>query len=181
MRRRLAVPAVLFLAAASPVAADIDKGLYFGGGVGNAGVEVSDPAFELDDSDNGWKAIVGWRIFKFLAVEANWVDFGTSEESMGGTDVGVSTDGYDVSALGIWTLGDHFELFLKGGYVSWDSETDSSNPSLDSQEDGEDLVYGAGGAVRLGESFQIRAEYERFEIEDTDTVDLASASFTFTF
>jgi len=181
MRKRLAVLAVLFLAAAPAVAANIDTGLYFGGGLGQAGVDVEDPTFDLNDDDSGWKAIVGWRIFKFLAVEANWVDFGTVEDSMGGTDVGVSTTGADLSALGILPLGGHFEIFVKGGYVSWDVEIDSNDVSLDGQEDGNDLFYGAGVAIRLGESFQIRAEYEQFEIEDADSVDFASLSATFTF
>lgn len=181
MRRRLAVLAVLLLAAAPAVAADIDKGFYFGGGVGQTGVEIDNPSFDLDDDDNGWKAIVGWRIFKFLAVEANWVDFGTVADSMGGTDVDVTTDGVDVSALGILPLGGHFELFVKGGFVAWDVEIDSNNVNLDSTDDGEDPFYGAGAAIRLGESFQIRAEYEQFDIEDAETVDLASLSATFTF
>lgn len=190
MRNRLAVPAILaiptvlaalFLAAAPAVAADVDHGLYFGGSITNTSVEVDDPTFSLDDSDNGWKAIVGWRIFNFLAVEANYVDFGTIEDSMGGTDVSVSTDGVDLSALLILTLGKHVDIFARGGYVSWDFNLDSNNPAFDANNDGNDLTYGAGAAFRIGDSFQIRAEYERFEIEDTDSFDMGSVGATFTF
>jgi OmpA-OmpF porin, OOP family len=187
MRNRLAVlvvPAVLamlFLAAAPAVAADVDHGLYIGAGITNTSVEVDDPTFSLDDSDNGYKVILGWRIFNFLAVEANYVDFGTVEDSQGGTDVSASSDGTDLSALLILTLGKHVDIFAKGGYVSWDTEIDSNNVNVDSNNDGNDLLYGLGGAFRIGDSLQIRAEYERFEIENTDSFDLGSVSATFTF
>ena len=181
MLKRLAILAVLLLASAPAVAADIDKGLYFGGGIGNASIDQEDASFDFSGDDTGWKAIVGWRIFKFISVEANWVDFGTAEDSVGGSDFGVTTDGFDVGALGILPLGGHFELFVKGGYMAWDAELDAEDPSLDAQEDGEDPFYGAGVAFRIGESLQIRAEYEQFDIEDADTVDLASVSATFTF
>jgi len=177
----VAVPAVLFVAAAPAVAADVDHGLYFGAGLTNTSVEVDDPTFSLDDSDNGYKAILGWRIFNFLAVEANYVDFGTIEDSSGGTDVALSTDGIDLSALLIITIGKHIDIFGKGGYVSWDYDIDSNDPNFDTNNDGNDLLYGAGAAFRIGTSFQIRAEYERFEIEDTDSFDLGSVSATFTF
>jgi len=71
--------------------------------------------------------------------------------------------------------------YTLAGSGAWDVEIDSNDVSLDGQEDGNDLFYGAGLAIRLGESFQIRAEYEQFEIEDADSVDLASVSATFTF
>jgi hypothetical protein len=183
MRQRLTVPvlAVLLLAATPLVAADVDHGLYFGASVASTSVDVDNPTFDLDDSDNGWKGIVGWRIFNFLAVEANYVDFGTIDDSVGGTDVSLSTDGVDLSALLILTLGSHVDIFAKGGYVSWDFTLDSDDPSFDTNNDGNDLLYGLGAAFRIGDSFQIRAEYERFEIEDTDSFDMASLGATFTF
>ena len=181
MLKRLAILAVLLLAVASPVAAEVDQGLYFGGGLGNASIKQEEDGFDFNADDGGWKAILGWRIFKFIAVEANWVDFGSPEDEVGGIDVGVTADGLDLGALAILPLGGHFEMFVKGGYMAWDAEFDASDPNLDASEDGEDLFYGAGAAFRIGESLQIRVEYEQFEIEDADTVDLASVSATFTF
>jgi hypothetical protein len=65
---------------------------------------------------------VGWRIFKFFSVEAGWVDFGSPEDTVGGTDVGVTADGLDLGAMAILPLGGHFELFAKGGHMAWDAE-----------------------------------------------------------
>src|SRR5262245_3839454 len=191
MRRRVAVLSGLFLAsllmsfasAPAALAAEIDKGLYFGGGVGSAGLDQSNVDFS--GNDNGWKAIVGWRIFKFLAVEGNYVDFGNVKDDVtGGTDLEVATTGYDLSALGIIPFGGHFEVFGRFGYVSWDATVKRSGTTFDSNEDGEDAVYGLGAAFRLGESLQIRVEYEKFGAEangETVDVDFTSASATFTF
>jgi len=182
MRKQLVVLALLLLASIpAAVAADVDKGLYIGGGLGQSGISDSEGSFDFSGDDSGWKAILGWRIFKFFAVEANWVDFGTPSDTISGIDVDVTADGLDLSAMGILPLGGHFELFVKGGYMAWDASIDSDDPTLDASDDGEDIFYGGGAAFRLGKSFQIRVEYEEFEIDDTDAVDLTSASATFTF
>ena len=52
--------------------------------------------------------------------------------------------------------------------------------TLDSGDDGTDLTYGIGAQFRVW-SLSIRAEYEQFDIDAADTVDLISLGVTWTF
>jgi hypothetical protein len=49
-----------------------------------------------------------------------------------------------------------------------------------SDDDGTDLAYGVGVGLGFG-SLGARLEYERFEIDDADTVDMISLGVTWTF
>jgi OmpA-OmpF porin, OOP family len=174
MTRRWIVLALLLMTVPA-AAADIHKGPYFGAGIGNAAVDGAIASTDFSGNDTSWKAIGGWRFLQFLAAEADWIDFGNIEDK----DVKVDITGFEMSGLGILPFGKHFELFAKAGLASWHTRIDSSSPH--SSDNGNDGMYGAGAAFRLGESLQIRVEYERFDIPDTDKVEFASASATFTF
>ena len=176
MTRRLVLLAALLLLVAAPAAAaDIDKGLYFGAGIGNAGVDGTNASVSFSGNDTGWKAIAGWRVLKFFAAEADYIDFGNVEDN----NIKVGNTGIEVAGLGILPFGKHFEIFAKAGFISWDTTLDTTG--IHTSDNGNDGMYGGGAAFRIGESLQIRVEYERFDIPDTDKVDFASASATFTF
>jgi OmpA-like transmembrane domain len=68
--------------------------------------------------------------------------------------------------------------FGKAGAANWDGNVSGSNISGD--DDGTDPVYGVGARFALG-SFQIRAEYEYFDIDVVDGIDFISASLLYTF
>ena len=63
--------------------------------------------------------------------------------------------------------------------ISWDAELSFAGFDVGS-EDGTDTAYGVGAAFNLG-SFQIRAEYEVFDISDVEDLTMLSAGFVFTF
>jgi opacity protein-like surface antigen len=175
---RVLVAALLLAMAGAATAAD--NGVYIGGSIGRANVDIEDEdiGFELDSDDNGFKAIVGVRPLDFLGFEANYVDLGNPSESIGGIDVEADATGIDAFVVGFLAL-PVVDIFIKGGMISWDASLSVDGTEL-AEDSGEDLAYGLGVQGRFG-SIAVRAEYERFEIEDLDDVNLLSLGITWTF
>ena len=178
-----ALIAALILSAASLPTLAADNGFYIGASVGQGGVDTESADFgfvteDFDGDDTGFKVIAGFRPLEWLAIEANYVDLGTASDNVAGVNVDVETKGID--AFGVLFLPlPVVDIFLKAGIISWDIDADIAG--FDSvSDDGTDLAYGLGAGVGFG-NFGVRAEYERFEIEDTDTVDMISLGFTWTF
>ena len=94
-------------------------------------------------------------------------------------DNGVEVDGDALAAFGLVGINlGPFGIFGKAGAANWDGKVSGSNISGD--DDGTDPVYGVGARFALG-SFQIRAEYEYFDIDVVDGIDFISASLLYTF
>jgi len=179
---------LLGLALASGAAvAGTDSGFYVGGGIGRATVEddVPDPDdegdFGLDGDDNAWKVVAGYNFglvpLVDLAVEGGYVNLGEADDDIGGTNVSIEIDGWDLFGLVGLNFGP-FGVFAKAGVVSWDAEANFGGFSVD--DDGTDPAYGAGARFQLG-SFQIRGEFEQFDVSDVDDVYLLSVSALYTF
>ncbi|HEU4531170.1 MAG TPA: outer membrane beta-barrel protein [Steroidobacteraceae bacterium] len=171
MMRALAGTALLLLAGAATAA---DNGIYIGGSIGQANVEVEDDIADFDSDDTGFKVIAGIRPLDFLGFELNYVDLGAPEE--GGVEVDAT--GIDAFAVGFLPL-PLVDLFAKVGVVSWDSSVSVEGVEV-VDDSGEDLAYGVGAQVRFG-SIAVRAEYEIFDIDDTDDVNMLSLGLTWTF
>ena len=171
MMRALAGTALLLLAGAATAA---DNGIYIGGSIGQANVEVEDDIADFDGDDTGFKVIAGIRPLDFLGFELNYVDLGAPEE--GGVEVDAT--GIDAFAVGFLPL-PLVDLFAKVGVVSWDSSVSVEGVEV-VDDSGEDLAYGVGAQARFG-SIAVRAEYEIFDIDDTDDVNMLSLGLTWTF
>ena len=174
--RSLAAITLLGLPLALPAA---DNGFYLGGSIGQAGVSF-DEGFSGEDFDadsTGYKLIAGWRFLDWLAVEVDWVDLGTGDDRVVGDKVETSIDGVTGSVVGFLPVGP-VDLMARAGVYAWDGSIESGG--LDLSDDGTDLTYGIGAQFRIW-SLSLRAEYERFDIDDADTVDLISLGVTYTF
>ena len=66
MMRALAGTALLLLAGAATAA---DNGIYIGGSIGQANVEVEDDIADFDSDDTGFKVIAGIRPLDFLGFD----------------------------------------------------------------------------------------------------------------
>ena len=175
--------ATLALSLASLPALAADNGFYLGVAVGQSGVQLSDEDLggglgdDFDGDDTGYMAIVGVRPLDFLAFVANYVDLGTIEDDVVGVPVEIDTSAIDAFVVGILPVA-MVDLYAKVGMVFWDADVDVGGIAV--SDDGEDLAYGVGAQLRFG-SLGARLEYERFEIQDTDTVDMISLGLTWTF
>ena len=179
-RATIAALLVSCLFAAPAFAAE--NGFYVGAGVGQGYVKVDEGDIagldDFDGDDTGFKVIAGFRPFKIFAIEANYVDLGSAKDNVAGVNVKADTTGIDAFAVGILPI-PFVDLFAKVGVISWNQDVDISSIAS-SDDSGEDFAYGIGAGFAFGAA-ALRAEYERFEIPHTDSVDMISLSFTWTF
>jgi outer membrane immunogenic protein len=161
-----------------------DSGVYLGGSIGQAGVKVEDiavAAATFDENDFAWKTFGGYNFdlpVINLAVEAGYVNLGGPSGDVLGETLQIETDGFDafgVIGIDIGPLG----VFAKYGLISWDAEFTVDGLS-EGAEDGSDPAYGIGATFGIG-SIDVRAEYEVFDIADSDDVSLVSVGIVWTF
>jgi OOP family OmpA-OmpF porin len=182
-RNSLAALVAASLGLASLQAGAADNGIYLGGSVGQSGVEFDDQIdetnFEYDANSTAYKLIAGWRFIDWLAVEANYVDLGKGDDKVLGEKIEVDVSGWTLSAVGFLPIGP-VDLFARVGAVNWSADLNAPEEFDLRGNDGTDLTYGGGVQFRVW-SISLRAEYERFDVADADTVDMVSVGATWTF
>ena len=199
--RKFAIAALVALGLVAAPAFAADTGPYFGAGVGQFNVQLDD--LDFDEGDVGFKIFGGYNFLKWLGAEVAYIDGGTAEDKYSDPDLGSAKVGIDVSAFtlaGVGTLpiGDMFELYGKLGMAFWDGDLRISASGLicdelaaeglpcseTDSESGEDFYWGIGAGVNFGENFNIRLEYEAFQIgaDDIDAdADFISGSVVYRF
>jgi len=176
----------------SAQAQENERGFYVGGGVGQFNVQIddisdTDNAIErLDDDDSAWKLFGGYRFNPHISVELAYIDFGapsdraTANGSSG--DYSVELSGLAPYIIGTMPLGP-VELFAKAGYYFYDVKIDADLDDLggnviDSDDSGEDFLYGFGVGMTFFEHLNARLEYEKIDadrIDDADALWLSGA------
>lgn len=148
-----------------------------------------------DEDTSGFKLIGGVRPLDHLAIEANYVDLGSSGAELSivcAAAIGfpcpnqASIDGraVSVSVLGFVTL-PLVDLYGRLGVARWEADGDvrftgaGSGLTMPKTREGTDPTVGVGVQFRFA-SMALRAEYEYFEILD-DSAAAISVGFTYTF
>lgn len=158
-------------------AAALDEGFYLGASLGQASFEQKElDEIDIDDDSSAWKVFGGIR-WGVLAIEGGYVDFGDVDDRDGPLSRGVEASGFDAFGVVSLPLGP-VDLFGKVGGIYWD--TDDVVNGRSNSDDGVDLAYGAGVAVRLG-SASVRLEYEAFDIDALDDLNMYSVGVAWTF
>ena len=166
-----------------------DNGFYLGGGITQSEYGLDNPfdEDEFDDKDNGYKAIVGFRILDSFGVEANYIDHGNAVLPPGACAavVGVPCPGtadVEVKTLSAFAVGfldfPVIDLFAKAGATSWDVEGTGVDFSFD--DDDVDFAWGVGAQAHFG-SLGARLEYESFSVVEDEEIGTISLSFIYTF
>jgi len=192
----------LALVSTTALAANPGTGFYVGASGGNATYDISkgdlddisfaafadngaiplNPTSTFDDSDTAWSLLAGYRFTPFIAVEAGYLDLGSTKYRASGNvripGVGTfpSTVGIDLSAKGPFVaaalgapLGPHFDLHTHlGGFFSRTSfdigvglgafngnETVSSNSA--------DFFAGIGIGYRFSNTLAASLDFTRFK------------------
>ncbi|MDP9141217.1 MAG: porin family protein [Pseudomonadota bacterium] len=177
---------VLTALLASPLLANAQSnirpqpGLYLGGGIGYNRIEseeIPNSDDDLSDSQVAYKGIAGIRLGPILAIEGQYIDFGTAEDG----DNRVDATGWTADAVVTLPLTERINPYGKIGALFWevDARTFGVTP-FSGSDDGTDMTYGVGVNFGITQSIAMRTEYERFELDDT-SVDLGSANLTFSF
>ena len=166
-----------------------DSGFYIGGSVGQATLELpTDPDFEFDENDTAWKLLAGynWDLGKFdIGIEAGYAYLG--EPGIGDSTASIQYElgGFNGFGLAGFEIGP-VDLFAKAGFIAWDSEVRIDGSEVPPEfrfsdtETGTDFAYGIGASWNVGK-LGIRAEYEGYDIQDTDTVFMWSLGLTYRF
>lgn len=156
------------------------RGVYLGGGVGQSFIQtefkdIQNTDLKLDESDFAFKFFAGTRMSRVLAFEAGYKHLGTVKDKFEGMSYESSTSGYDLCALGNLHLG-IVDIFAKAGVFFWDIT--NKIESIEMTDSDSNLLWGFGATVRLG-TLGIRAEWERFELEQFDRLSMLSAGITY--
>jgi OmpA-OmpF porin, OOP family len=207
MKLKAALIAASALIAGAAVAGD--NGFYAGAGAGWSQMSLprSDITNEIayifgaldapltawsdktDDSDIMWSAFVGYRIMKYVAVEAGYMDTGNASYTGSGlADITVITDpgpppvsevvsvptkasldwgasGWQASVLGIWPINDSWEVFGRvGGFfadVNGDVRVtvDTGAGKSHYSESSSEFLYGVGVDGKFMENWAARFEW----------------------
>ena len=186
MRMLLPALALALMGTAAQATLAADNGVYLGAGVSqvkldNVGKDFNTGNlndFKLDDTS--WKLIGGFRPIDNFAVELNYMDLGNESRTVGGVPFNVDGKAYAGYAVGFLPIGP-IDLFAKGGLVRWESNANAGGPlGFRFDDKGTEFGYGAGVQARLG-SLAARLEYEQFDVDHTDGVELLSLGVTWTF
>jgi hypothetical protein len=174
------LPALMLALVGTTTAQAADNGFYLGAGISKSKVDdILDTGVDIDDT--AWKAIAGFRPIDLFAVEANYMDLGSERRTLAGTNVNADAKAFSVEGLIYAPIPVPFlGVYGKAGFARWDlnGDTDSNLVRLDRH--GTEFAWGAGAQVSFG-SFGARLEYDNFDIDNTNGLDLYTLGFTWTF
>lgn len=173
--KKTLVPTLLLAALCSRGAAAADNGVYVGAALGQSETKLRASSLNLKDQSAGFKLLLGVRPIDLLAVEVDYVDFGSA------SDAGAKAD----SRAGAGFLVGYLPLPLplldvygKAGAAAWKIE--ASNPLTTLHESGSSFAWGAGAGLHFG-SLAARLEYEKFNYSAGRNLDFLSLGVTYTF
>ncbi|MGY0652479.1 outer membrane beta-barrel protein [Luteimonas sp. A537] len=147
-------------------------GWYAGAGVGQSMIDEG----WLDEEETGFQAFGGYQMHPNWGVELGYTDFGDIDIS---GVASLEADTVSLVAVGTLPFTEKFSGYAKGGFHSWDA--DLRAPGIGrASDDGTDPTYGLGLQYRFTDTFALRGEYSRFEMDDAD-VDLAQVQVRFDF
>ena len=178
MKKAFAGSLLLGSLVAAPAFAE--TGFSAGASLGYSTLEIEDSGLSAEFDDVGYKIFGNWMFTDNFGIEGGWVDFGNLSTNIGGTDAEIDADGFDLFVVGALPVSETFDLYAKVGMLSWDAEASISGFGQGS-DSGEDLAYGLGGRLKAASGFGIRAEWEMFDIEDTDSAWMLSVGFDYLF
>lgn len=146
------------------------RGFYVGAGVGKATSEAGDPTLDnFKDSDTSFRLLAGYSFFKYFALEANYLDGGTANDSIGPYALELEPSSLIVSAVGTWPIS-RLDLSVKLGYGFYDADQTirlGNRSESKSHSDG-DFAGGFAAAFHFSPRYSVRAEYEAILLEGGD-------------
>jgi OOP family OmpA-OmpF porin len=181
---------------------------YIGASIGHADYNASesdvDAAFaaagftsttDIDDTDTGYKAFVGWQFHENFAAELGYVDLGNYDIDTNITapvaarfNGDADVDGFSLSLVGTLPVTDKFSVLGRLGAYFWDVNADGAvtvsgtRVNLEGDDSGTDFVYGVGAQYDFTRHFGMRAEYEVYnDVGDEDDIDFLSAGIVYRF
>ena len=104
-----------------------------------------------------------------------WIDGGSPDKY----GLSVEVTGWNFSGIARWPVTDQFDVFAKLGALMWDADFRAYGEH--GNDDGTHFSWGLGAGWNFTDHFTVNAEYQGFEIEDTDASALWIASAVWRF
>jgi OOP family OmpA-OmpF porin len=182
------------------------ESFYVGASVGQSNFDVDGDDLDLssngdyDDSDTSFKVLAGYNFNQYFSIEVSYANFGQIAVTDNYSESGVTAaygmtaelTGLTASIIAAYPLSEKVKIFAKAGSNSWEADTTAKgtitvpqypqyNETYNESEtsDGSDTFVGFGLSYKF-ESFSIRAEYELYDVEDTD-LDMLSLGLIYSF
>lgn len=156
-----------------------ENGFYGGAGIGQATIDACDGFTNCDDNDTSWKIFGGWEMNSNIAFEAAWVDFGEISGSVDGSAVSAEADGWTLAGKGIMPLNEQLGVFGKFGMIMWDFKGSGAASGIN--DDGTDPMYGLGAQYMVTDQLGIVGEWEWYDIDNENDIDLFSVGAFYKF
>ncbi|HHO59556.1 MAG TPA: porin family protein [Thiotrichales bacterium] len=179
------------------------EALYIGAGLGrvktDTGVSNISGSAELDEKDSGFKLFAGYQLNNNVAIEIQYADLGVAELT------GNTGDRFELEGVLLQFTEDNARIagesksagiamlvgldatatinpYVKFGLQKWSVDYTVSTPTLTASETekGSDPFFGLGVGFRVTPSLSAMAEYERYDIDDSDS-DFISFSLSWRF
>ena len=170
MRSKTLITGLLALALTSfgQAAMAADSGFYFSGKVGSTTLDGSG----FDDSDLSFHPSFGYDFNEYWGIELGYDNFGDYSDSCGaGCTISVKdADGYNFRLVGTYPINDKWSLYGSTGLQHWDVKVTVVDTlgTVTLSDDGDEVVFGIGAKVRLGDTFSLRGGFDFFEVNDLD-------------
>lgn len=159
----------------------------------------------LDDSDKTWSLNIGYRFNRYVAAEFGYIDLGKVdytnqlELQQAGTPFDFASDlrllshGPFASVIGLFPLGDRFDVHIRGGlYLSDTRErvraVNLADPttviSFEAKDSDKDFFGGIGATWNISPSYSVRVEYQHYldvggDHTDEQDYDIVNVSMLF--
>ena len=200
---------VALAAIASPIAVAAELGWYGGLGLGVSRAYIDDDrirselsgvslstSIDNDDRDFGFKLYGGYKFNKNFALEGGYFNLGEFGFTANTTPTGTYTgsgkfQGLNLDLVGILPVSEKFSAFGRVGYIYTETKDTFSgtgavtvtNPNPEKKEG--NYKYGLGLQYDLTRSLGLRAEWERYRVNDAvgnkGDIDMALIGLIYTF
>ncbi len=123
-------------------------------------------------ANDAFRITAGYRLAPFLAIEADYLNFGTPHDSFTATGSGgnyrLHLSGFAPMLVGTLPAGP-VELFAKAGYLYYDSNlrlnfNQPGTPLIESDHHRSNFIYGGGLGVTLVGHLNLNLEYDQIRI-----------------
>ena len=160
------ISAIFLLLTAMPLRAEhaAEYPFYGGFGLGFASADSNCDyyGYNCDGTDTTFKMYAGKRVHRNLGLEIAFHDLGKLRNEGFTESTTATSQGINLSLLGIIPVSELGYFYGKAGYMAWHADyTRNGASNSASDEDGSDFSYGAGFAFTFSPDYDFRIEFER--------------------
>ena len=145
--------------------------------------KYSDANDTANSRTEGWKVYGGYQLNKYLGIEGGYANLNDMTDTVGAVTTNMDTDAWTLGAVVSYPLTEKLSVMgkLGGAYMLRDINIkDGANLTVRAGDDSYQPNYGVGLSYALLDFLDVRAEWERFDTDDSN-IDLMTAGVVMEF